>query len=87
MGFGIQMPNKRLRLARIDAPEIKGVERPRGLEARDFVRELCRQHKNVGVIESLKAEPGKHGRWLVELWVGGRNIATELLRAGLATIY
>ena len=38
-GFHIQQ-TMRLRLAEIDAPEIRGKERPDGLKARDFLRDL-----------------------------------------------
>ena len=37
-GFHIQQ-TMRLRLAEIDAPEIRGKERPDGLKARDFLRQ------------------------------------------------
>ena len=39
LGFDIHI-KKSIRLANIDAPEIRGKERPEGLKARDFLRNL-----------------------------------------------
>ena len=40
LGFKVTVRGEKIRLARINAPEIRGANRKAGLESRDFLREL-----------------------------------------------
>ncbi|MCB0287156.1 MAG: nuclease, partial [Calditrichaeota bacterium] len=40
LGFSMWIKGEKLRLFRINAPEIRGAEREKGLVSRDFLREL-----------------------------------------------
>jgi len=56
-----------VRLARIDAPEVRGEEREAGLVARDALREKI-VGKNV-LIRTYKDKSGKYGRFIVEIFL------------------
>jgi len=66
LGLRINVQEK-LRLARINAPEIRGEERPEGLVARDRLRELILD-KDV-VVQTIKDTKGKYGRYIAEIWM------------------
>ncbi len=80
-GFHIQQ-KMRLRLAEIDAPEIRGKERPKGLKARDFLRDLI-LNKDV-VVETVKDKKGKYGRYVAKLWVEDICVNDHLVKSGHA---
>lgn len=91
LGFGLWMPNSRLRLARVDCPELKGKDRPAGLIAKDFTRDLLPVSFPFW-IESISKRTDKHGRMIVEAWIheGGSvwsNVSNALLEAKLAVKY
>ncbi|MDZ7288585.1 MAG: thermonuclease family protein [candidate division KSB1 bacterium] len=67
LGLRTWIHNEKLRLARIDAPELTGIERPAGLAARDFLRSLI-QGKDVH-IQTIKDRQEKYGRYLAEIFV------------------
>jgi micrococcal nuclease len=67
LGLGLWMHNEKLRLLRIDAPELRGKNREAGLAARDFLRALVLD-KEV-FIQTKKDRRGKYGRYLAELWL------------------
>ena len=80
--FGMKLTQEvRVRLARINAPEVKGPETPQGKIARDFLRKRILNQPIV--LESLKFE--KYGRLLCEVYdQSGKNINDELVRVNLA---
>ena len=91
LGFGLWMPNTRLRLARINCPELKGKERPAGIIAKAFTRDLLPVSKSFW-LESISKRTDKHGRLLVEAWIheGGSvwtNVSNALLAAKMAVSY
>lgn len=65
LGLKTWIRNEPIRLARINAPELRGSERAAGIEARDFLRSLI-QEKDV-VVQTLKDDKGKYGRYLGEI--------------------
>ncbi len=67
MGFKCWIKNEIIRLARINAPEIRGEERPQGLLSRDFLRGLILNKKVV--LHTFKDEKGKYGRYLADIWI------------------
>ena len=85
LGFDIWRRNERLRLYGIDAPEVRGVERPEGLLARDALRERL-VGKEVTIC-TIRDKTGKYGRYLVRIFEGGCLINLWLVRVGHAEPY
>lgn len=69
LGLSAWIHNEKLRLSRINAPELRGAEKDAGLKARDFLVEHVAD-KDI-VIATQKDRKGKYGRYLVEIWVQG----------------
>ncbi len=67
LGMGIWIRNEKLRLVRINAPEMTGPDKVLGMASRDFLRELI-DGKEI-IIETLKDQRGKYGRYLAEIWI------------------
>ncbi len=86
LGLGTWIRNEKLRLSRINAPELRGSEREAGLASRDFLRSRI-QDKDV-ILETLKDKKGKFGRYIAEIWCddGDKyiNINDLLVEAGHA---
>jgi micrococcal nuclease len=66
LGLNTWVRGEKLRLYRINAPELRGAERPEGLKSRDFLREQIDGEKVV--IQTIKDKKGKYGRYLAEIW-------------------
>ncbi len=80
LGFTISKEEK-LRLARIDAPELRGAERPQGLIARDALRELI----DGKDITFTNEGTGKYGRTIAEVYIDDTiNVSDWLVRNGYA---
>ncbi|MFQ6613087.1 MAG: thermonuclease family protein [Fidelibacterota bacterium] len=88
LGFGVWIRKEKIRLARINTPELKGPQRPEGLKARDYLRELV-LNKRI-ILQTKKDRKGKYGRYLGELWLqqNGQwiNVNDDLVQAGLAVL-
>lgn len=86
LGLGIWVRNEKLRLLRINAPELRGEEKIAGKASRDFLREQI-LGKEV-FIQSHKDKRGKYGRYLAEIWLEEAgswvNINDRLVEAGHA---
>ncbi|MCW4050800.1 MAG: thermonuclease family protein, partial [Candidatus Bathyarchaeota archaeon] len=67
LGFGFWAHRRPLRLADIDAPELRGDTLEAGRVARDFLKKLV-MGRDV-LIETSKS--GKYGRWLADVYVDG----------------
>jgi micrococcal nuclease len=67
LGLHTWIHEEKLRLHRIDAPEVRGIERPAGLAARDFLQSLI-LGKEVH-LETIKDQEEKYGRYLAEIFV------------------
>jgi micrococcal nuclease len=74
-----------IRLAGINAPEIRGKERPEGLRSKTYLQELIKD-KQV-VVQTLKDKKEKYGRYLGILWLGDLNISEHLVELGYAKKY
>ena len=72
LGFYITL-RERFRLSRIDAWEVRGVERPEGLLAKDALIALFEEHGNRCVINTEKGK-GKYGRWIAEITLLGDTL-------------
>jgi micrococcal nuclease len=82
LGFSVWVRGERLRLARIDAPEVRGDEREAGLAARDFLRNLI-LNKPI-IVQTIRDRKGKFGRYIAELWLDGENVNDRLVAEGHA---
>lgn len=76
---------QRVRLARIDAPELSGVHRGAGLDAKSHLTRLCTHRELWFVIQ--KAWPDRYGRVLAEVTCENVNLSDAMLRSGLARPY
>ena len=85
LGFNTWRRGEKLRLHGIDAPEVRGAERPQGLKSRDALRERL-LGREVTVC-TIKDETGKYGRYLVRIYDGGNPINLWLVDAGYADVY
>ena len=56
-----------LRLSGIDAPEMRGEERPYGLVSRDKLRELILDQEII--IKTYKDKKGKYGRYIADVYL------------------
>ncbi len=82
--------NQKIRLARINAPELRGAEREAGLAARDYLRERI-DGRQVW-IQTIKDRKGKYGRYIAEIWLEEEpevfvNINDALVGAGHAVYH
>ena len=87
LGLKTSVNGEKIRLHRINAPEVRGKEREVGLKSRDRLRELV-LNKNI-LLETVKDRRGKYGRYLGEIWVklnGNKytNINDLLVKEGFA---
>ena len=85
LGMNTWKKNVKLRLARIDTPEIRGVEKEEGKRVRDYVR-VTILDKEV-VIKTSKDKTGKYGRYIAEVLIDGMNLNDHLLELGMAIEY
>lgn len=85
LGFDILLKSQKIRLSRINTPEVRGKEREEGLKSRDALREKI-ANKWV-VIKTQKDKKGKFGRWLGEVWLDDTCMNDWLLQEGLAKPY
>jgi micrococcal nuclease len=86
LGFRINFEMK-IRLTGINAPELRGIEKPQGLISRDRLRELI-LNKEV-ILHTQKDKQEKFGRWLGEIYIPNSQISVneQLLNEGLAQPY
>jgi len=86
LGLHTWLAGEKIRLARIDAPELRGSERERGLQSRDYLRGLIDGQKIL--LQTVKDRRGKYGRYLGEIWLeeGGQwiNVNDRLVEKGYA---
>lgn len=83
--FGFHMKaTHRLRLLRVNTPEMKGETKTAGLAAKTFTQEWIEAHKDRGFyIRTEKSDV--FGRWLAELMTAdGESLNDELLKTGQA---
>jgi micrococcal nuclease len=86
LGLSMILKNEKIRLARINTPELRGPEKEAGIVARDFLIKLI-SRKNI-LLETIKDKKGKYGRYLGEIWVetenGFENVNDLLVKNGHA---
>ncbi len=82
LGLSTWVHGEKLRLSRINTPEVRGAEREQGLISRDWMRAQILD-KTV-LIQTTRDEKGKYGRYLAEIYLDGVNINDLLVTEGLA---
>jgi len=87
LGLHVWIKNEKIRLCRINAPELRGKERPHGLLSRDFLRNLI-LNKEI-TLRTVKDTREKYGRYLGEIWITDAkgkslNVNDELVKNSLA---
>ena len=85
LGFDVVLKGQKIRLLKINAPEVRGEQRPEGLKSRDALRERI-GNKWVKV-KTQQDKKGKYGRWLGEIWLDDICVNDWLLQEGLAVEY
>ena len=65
LGLHTFLKDEKIRLSRINAPEVRGEEREQGLKSRDFLREQI-LGKDI-ILETIKDKNEKYGRYLGEI--------------------
>lgn len=85
LGFDVVLRNQKIRLVRINAPEVRGVQRPEGLKSRDALR--AKIGNRWIRIKTEKDKKGKYGRWLGEIWLEEECVNDWLLKEGYAEEY
>lgn len=85
LGFDVVLREQKVRLLRINAPEVRGEERESGLASRDALRKRI-ANKWV-VLRTESDRKGKFGRWLGEIWFEGECVNDWMLAEGHARVY
>ena len=85
LGFGVQLTITG-RLLGINAPELRGAERPNGLASRDWLKHKMDTAKSISIETkpSSERQTGKYGRWLITVWADGVNLNDLMVAEGLA---
>ena len=87
LGFGSWLKGQKLRLAGINAPEVRGASRTEGLITRDWLRERV-LGKTVKIRTLRSRNKGKYGRWLAFIHDDFEtSLNSEMVTLGLATVY
>ena len=87
LGLHIWNKGEKIRLNRINAPELRGNEKDKGLKSRDSLRSLIFD-KEV-FIETIKDKKEKYERYLAEIWLEDEkgkfiNINDVMVKNGFA---
>ena len=88
LGFGIWLRDQKIRLFGINAPEVRGESRERGLVVRDWVREQI-LGEAIQLVTIGNDKKGKYGRWLGIVLYGADNcnLGTQMLEKDMAVRY
>jgi micrococcal nuclease len=81
-----------VRLYGVDCPEMRGLDKEKALDAREFVSDLCLDKIiRIEVLNNKKYNGKKlnekFGRLLAKVWIDGQNLATLLYENGHAVKY
>lgn len=71
LGFGVWIHKEKLRLHRINAPEITGSSRSKGIESKEFLASQI-AGKTI-TLETIKDKKEKYGRFLAEIWIEDKS--------------
>jgi micrococcal nuclease len=85
-GFSTWRHNESIRLLGIDAPEIRGEERPEGLISKAWLLDKIPPGTEI-IIQTIRDRTGKYGRYLAYIWHDGVNLNEQMLIEGIAKPY
>ena len=87
LGFDVILKNQKIRLSKINTPEVRGKSREEGIKVRNLVRDRI-SNKWV-IIKTTKGKKGKYGRWLGTVYEHGveESLNDWLLKEGHAVKY
>jgi len=89
LGYGV-WTHQRIRLARVNAPEMRGEEKMRGALAKAYVEKLVGLVEGEITVKTTK-EKGKYGRYIAEIELEHEgekiNLSDTLLAEGYAKLY
>lgn len=90
LGLGVILDDQYIRLYGINAFEIQGIEREKGLEAKEYLARRLQEGKVVEI--EIKPEwgsrgKGEYGRWLAVVYIDGVNVNAELIEKKHAEKY
>jgi micrococcal nuclease len=80
VGFDLMIDDAKIRLYGIDAPEMRGIERPKGIVSRDALIQLI-GGKNIEIEYHGK---GKYFRYIATLFLDTINVNNWMVRNGYA---
>lgn len=88
LGFGVVLSQQKIRLARVNTPEIRGgteETKAAGRTSRNRVKDLILGHD---VLLCTYKDKGKFGRWVADVTTpGGEDLSDLLIVEGLAEPY
>lgn len=95
LGMGVVLDSQSVRLCSINAPEVRGVEKERGIKSRDILMSWLTAAKKivVQIPQKTRCDIGlcdkkdKYGRWLGYIIADGININDRLVFTGYAEQY
>lgn len=87
LGFNIWSMNSSVRLAGLDAPELRGEERPEGLKSKDWLISQIPVGTRI-FIQTTKDSREKYGRYLATIYlIDGTNLNDLMIASGFAKVY
>ena len=84
LGCNTWIRSQPCRLYNINTPEMRGVERVGGIDARNHMIKLLDSAGGDLMCKTHKDKQGKYGRWLVELYHHGNNLNEQMITDGYA---
>ena len=90
LGLNTWIRGEKVRLYRINAPELRGPESEAGKRSRDFLRSQI-DGKEI-YIQTFKDKKGKYGRYIADIWLQGEgggwiNVNALLVEQGYAVYH
>jgi len=82
LGFKTCIKGEKIRLLRINAPEVRGEEKESGKLSRDFLKNLLLDQEIM--LRTTKDKKGKYGRYLGEVFFNGSNVNDLMVEKGFA---
>jgi micrococcal nuclease len=86
LGLDVYLNKQKIRLLGINAPEMRGKDKARGIKSRDWLRSKIEERIIIIRIDDKKSK-GKYGRWLGVIIVDGVNINKKMVEMKLAVKY
>ena len=87
LGFGVWMKGVVFRMYGINAPEMKGLSREKGLASKAYLEDIFEHSGSLGcTVVTYKDKREKYGRMLGEFYVGDEmwSVNSQMIDAGMA---